>query len=127
MNMEKVFEFLERIGPACSALFGTACIAFIVYMVFVDWREKKERWYKERIADLESQLARAKGELNASLQKQCDMAYLMNDSDASHKQELEMAEAQVRDANARAEGDKKRADRMAEIADEFRDKANAAA
>lgn len=126
-DMDKVYEFLERIGPVCAAWFATGCIVFVLYMVFVDWREKKERWYLSRIEDLETLLKDKDKQLNASLLKQCDMAYELNEIDGKYKICLDDAKAayekQLFEANARAEGNKKRADDMAAIAEEFRRKA----
>ena len=115
-TMNGVFDFADKLSPISVALIATLGLAFLAYMIYCEWRDRKIQRLEERIADLEDENDFLRGlcgekdeQLNKALTKQCKMAF------------------QVNDADARAEGHRKRADDMAKIADEFRRKAEAAA
>lgn len=111
-----LFEFMDKLAPAACSLMAILGLAYIAYMVFCDWMIKREAAYKDRIADLEWQLDRKEEQLQKSLQQNCQMAYDMND-----------AQAQIQEANARADGNSKRADKMAQEAEKYRRMADQAA
>ena len=116
IGINLLFERLEKLGPVFCALFATVALAFMFYMVFVDWKAKREAELLEKIDDLEAQVARKEKEIEKLMMHQCSMAYEMNS-----------VEAEKNKANARAKNSDKRADRMAVLAEEYRRKSESVA
>lgn len=122
-----LFEFMDKLAPAACSLMAILGLAYIAYMVFCDWMIKKEAAYKATIKDLREQLAKEKKQNAKAFQKQCKMAYEMNDADSAHREQIKAANAKVNEANARADQNNKRANDMAKEAEKYRRRAEQAA
>lgn len=109
LKANEMMEHLEEFGPVAAALLATFGIAYVAYMLYQEWKERKIQKLQEQISELREENAFLRGlcgekdeQLNKALTKQCAMAYKANDADA------------------RAEGHRKRADKMAEEAEKYR-------